>query len=175
MKPITLLPLTWLMVVLNLSAQDYTKPPEIVANHNATVVTSDVFRWDMGKKQGVFTGNVVTVAEDFKMKADEMTVFFSEGAEGKPERILARGNVTIEQSDRIAKSNQAEYIVLEDKMVLTGSPDITQKTGNHITGSTITIYRNANRMEVDGRSRMVLYSDAGTPGPTGSSPSPPAK
>jgi lipopolysaccharide export system protein LptA len=141
------------------SAQEATKPAELSTNPNATVVTSEVFRLDMSKKQGVFTGNVLVIAQDFKLKASEITVFFASAGEGKIERLVARGGVEIEQSDRTAKSNQAEYMVPEDKMILTGSPEITQKSGNRLTGSTITIYRSSNRMDVDGRSRVVLYNE----------------
>jgi lipopolysaccharide export system protein LptA len=153
----------WLSAVGTLFAQDYVKPPELATNPNATVITSDVFRLDMVKKEGIFTTNVQVVAQDFRMKADEITVFFAAGTDGKIDHLLATGNVVIEQPDRTAKANQAEYGVAEDKMVLTGSPDILQKGGNHITGTTITIYRSTNRMEVDGRSRMVLFSDLSSP------------
>ena len=170
MKPIKLVCLIWLIATCLLSAQDYLRPPELDSNPGATVITSDVFRLDMSKKQGVFTGNVQVVSQDFKMKSDEMTVYFAAGTDGKIDHLLATGNVVIEQPERTAKANQAEYTVADDKMLLSGTPDILQKGGNHITGSTITIYRSTNRMEVDGRSRMVLFNDV-----SGSTTAPSAK
>jgi lipopolysaccharide export system protein LptA len=154
---------SFIALVANLSAQEVGKPAEISANPGATVVTSEVFRLDMAQKQGVFTGNVLVVANDFKLKATEITVFFAADGSNKIERLVARGAVEIEQSDRNAKSNQAEYLVAQDKMILSGSPEITQRGGNRLTGSTITIYRSSNRMEVDGRSRVVLYNELSAP------------
>ncbi|CAF0694000.1 LptA/OstA family protein [Candidatus Methylacidithermus pantelleriae] len=132
--------------------------PELKTNPNATVITSEAFQLDMGKHEGLFTGNVLLMGNNLRMKSSDLTVYFD--ASGKQvERLVARGNVEIEQGNRVARASQAEYIVSEDKLVLTGSPELVQDK-NRLTGSTITIYRSSDRMEVDGRSRVVL-SDVG--------------
>jgi lipopolysaccharide transport protein LptA len=122
-----------------------------------TVVTSDQFKLDMGKKEGVFTGSVTVKSSDFELKASEMVVYFAADS-SKVERLIARGNVTIEQEKRTARANEAEYSVASDKIVLTGSPEVTQEK-NKIVGTTITIYRTDNRMQVDGRTKMVLFEE----------------
>jgi len=124
----------------------------------STVVTSDTFRLDLGQHQGVFTDNVIVTSKDFRMTAHEMTVFFAQGGGNKVERLLARGDVQIDTDGRQAKAMQAEYVVADDTLVLTGSPEMVQDKDT-ITGTKITLYRGSNRMEVEGRSHVVLSQD----------------
>jgi len=128
----------------------------------STVVTSDLFRLNLGEHQGVFTEHVVVSSPSFHMTTQEMTVFFSQTDGNKVERMLARGEVRIETDGREAKAAQAEYTVADDRLVLTGSPQITQGK-DIITGTKIILYRRTNRLEVEGRSRVVL-SDIGMSG-----------
>lgn len=150
-----------LLLVTGWSRAEDAPATSAPASPGNTTVTSEQFSLDMGKvpKQGFFTGNVLVAGTDFKMTADEMTVFFAE-KDNKVEHLIARGNVQIEQPDRTAKANQAEYTVADDKIVLTGSPEVVQNK-NRVSGTKITIYRSSNRMETDGRSRVVLYEDLG--------------
>lgn len=153
---------TWSLSPLH--AQTAAKPAATDAKASApTVVTSDVFKMDMPGHQGLFTGNVLVTATDFKLKAREMQVFFDEG--NKIKRMIARGNVEIDATDKQTKSGQAEYIIAENKLILTESPQVLQNR-NTVTGTTITIYRDTNRMDVDGRSRVLLYES----GPTEANP-----
>lgn len=159
MKPTLLLIALLAAFGLNpVAAQTAAKPAATDAK-SPTVVTSDIFKMDMASKQGVFTGNVLVSGNDFKLKAREMQVFFDEG--NKIKRMIARGNVEIDQTDRQTKSGQAEYIIAENKLVLTESPQVLQNK-NTVTGTTITIYRDTNRMDVDGRSRVLLYESGPT-------------
>jgi lipopolysaccharide export system protein LptA len=119
-----------------------------------TTVTSDQFKLDMPNKQGLFTGNVVVIGANFKMRSREMTVYFNETNQVK--KLVARGNVEIEQPDRTGKAGQLEYTTSDAKMVLTESPQVTQNR-NTVTGNIITIFKDSNRMDVDGRSRVILY------------------
>lgn len=134
----------------------------VVANkndkpENQTTVTSEQFKLDMNRREGLFVGNVQLIAPNFKLRAPEMSVVFSE-KDNKIERMIARGGVEIEQTDRIAKSSQVEYIVAEDKIIMTGAPEVVQNK-NKITGTTITIFRRDNRMDIDGRSRILIFDD----------------
>jgi lipopolysaccharide export system protein LptA len=122
-----------------------------------TVVTSEQFKLDMAKKEGVFTGNVEVKSRDFTLKSSEIVVYFAASG-GKVERLVARGNVTIDQDNRTAKANQAEYNVAEDKIILSGAPEVIQNK-NKVAGTTITIYRGDNRMQVEGRTKMTLFEE----------------
>ncbi len=134
---------------------------EAVPADTSTVVTSDTFRLDLAQHQGVFTDNVVVTSKDFHMTAHEMTVFFSQTGGNKVERMLARGDVQIDTDGRQAKAAQAEYVVAGDTLVLTGTPEMIQDKDT-ITGTKITLYRGSNRMEVEGRSHVVLSQDTMT-------------
>lgn len=155
----TLLLLTlvaWSLSPLSAQTTPAPKPADAKAA-TPTVVTSDVFKMDMPGKQGFFSGNVLVTGADFKLKAREMQVFFDDNS--KIKRMIARGSVEIEQTDRQTKSGQAEYIIAENKLILTESPQVLQNR-NTVTGNTITIYRDTNRMDVDGRSRVLLYESS---------------
>ncbi|CCG91687.1 hypothetical protein A7K93_07275 [Candidatus Methylacidiphilum fumarolicum] len=130
-------------------------PPELLSNPDATVVTSNTFRMDQNNHQGFFSGNVITIANNFKMRSNEMTVFFDEsGSEIK--RLIAKGDAVLIQEKRTAKASQMEYIVPEDKLILTGNPEVIEENKDHVTGNVITIFRNTNQMFVDGHSRVIL-------------------
>ncbi|SDU08968.1 lipopolysaccharide export system protein LptA [Verrucomicrobium sp. GAS474] len=142
-----------LFLGLTLPAVSQTAPEE-------TTVNADSCRFDMGQKQAVFTTNVSVTSKGFSLKTKELTVFFSKSPGGKVERMLARGDVDIVSDGRAAKAAQAEYIAEDDRLILTGSPQVTQGK-DVITGTTITLYRGSNRMEVEGRSRLVIGQDFG--------------
>ncbi len=174
-----LLALSWALASLALPAparaqEAVTGAPSAATPDDATVITADSFRLDQGTRQGVFTGSVVVSSKNFRMQSRELTVFFGSGApaagtggtvaagSNKVQRLLARGDVVIVSQDRNASAVQADYDVASDKMVLTGAPQITQGKDT-ITGTTITLFRSSSKMEVDGRSRVVL--NGGFPAP----------
>jgi lipopolysaccharide export system protein LptA len=141
MKPI--LPILFLALFASVaSAQTEDK---------TTTVTSDVFRLDLAKHEGTFTGNVRVQDPKFDLTADEMTIYFDK--ENKFERMVAKGTVVIKQSDKTATSRQAEYLVNDKKIILTGDPVVTQNQ-NKLTGSSIVIYQETGRMEVEGRTKF---------------------
>jgi lipopolysaccharide export system protein LptA len=116
-----------------------------------TTVTSDVFRLDLEKHEGTFTGNVRVQDPKFDLTSDEMVIYFDK--DNKFQRMVAKGNVVIKQSDKTSTSRQAEYIVAEKKIVLTGDPVVTQNQ-NKLTGASIVIYQDTGRMEVEGRTKF---------------------
>ncbi|GAB4249054.1 MAG: hypothetical protein OHK005_15740 [Candidatus Methylacidiphilales bacterium] len=120
----------------------------------ATIITSDMFQLDTSENQGTFTGNVKVVDPNFELSADELVIFFSEG--NQLERLVARGNVNIRQGNRASLSRQAEYLIAEKKITLTGDPTVTEGR-NQITGTKITIYQDREKMDVEGRSRVQFF------------------
>jgi lipopolysaccharide export system protein LptA len=149
-----LLFLTLLIAPLGLFAQ---ATPDSAKDAKPTTINSDQLRLDFGQHQGVFSGNVTVSGTDFELKATELTIFMG-GAQNKIERMIARGKVSITQPERTATADEVEYTVSTDRIFLTGTPVVTQNR-NRITGNTIALYRGSNRMEVDGRSKVVIYDD----------------
>jgi len=76
---------------------------------------------------------------------------------------VATGNVIINQPDRVTNCGRADYFHDEDKFILTDSP-IIHDHQNTVAGPKIIIYRTSQKMEVEGRSNVVLGPNSlGTP------------
>jgi lipopolysaccharide export system protein LptA len=146
-----------------------SKPRE---QNSPTTVTSRTLDADLVKHIAIFRGSVVVKDDAFQMVADEMTVFFNDKSNGV-DKILARGRVKIDQQDKVATANEAEYFVADAKILLRGSPRVTQQGGNTLEGEVITFYRNVNRVQVDGRTTLVI-DDPGKVGNFSPMPAAPA-
>ncbi|MEM9399025.1 MAG: lipopolysaccharide transport periplasmic protein LptA [Verrucomicrobiota bacterium] len=119
-----------------------------------TTITSDNFKLDLAEKQGVFSGKVVVVHPRFELKAEEIIVFFTDG--NKISRMLAKGNVKIDQVDKSSESREAEYFVTDKKIILSGNPVVMQGE-NQVSGNTITLFPDSDKMEVEGRSKVQFF------------------
>jgi lipopolysaccharide export system protein LptA len=120
----------------------------------ATTITSDTLSLDLSKKEGIFSGSVKAVDPKFELAADELIIYFD--GDNKPERLVAKGNVTIRQTDKTSSSRQAEYIVAERKIVLTGNPVVSQGA-NRVSGNTITIFQDSEQMKVEGGRTTAIF------------------
>jgi lipopolysaccharide export system protein LptA len=121
----------------------------------SATVSSDSFKLDLQNKQGLFSGKVHVQDPRFELDAEEMIVFFTK--DDKLERLVAKGKVRIKHGqDRSAVCKEAEYIIAEKKIKLTGDPVVSQGE-NRLTGNAIVIYPDTDRMEVDGRSKVQFF------------------
>jgi lipopolysaccharide export system protein LptA len=69
------------------------------------------------------------------------------------DRIVAHGNVVIQQPNRRATGQDLVYTVADDKFVLTGGPpSIFDAEHGQITGDSLTFYKRDDRVLVEGRS-----------------------
>ncbi|MEM6884540.1 MAG: LptA/OstA family protein [Verrucomicrobiota bacterium] len=144
------------LIVALLPAESLAQESEGVKDEG-TVITSNRFRLDLSKKEGVFAGGVRVVDPDFELTAEELIAYFDEN--NQVERLVARGKVEIQQgAERSATCREAEYSVSEKSLKLNGDPVVTQD-GNEITGTVIKIYPDGDRMEVDGRSKVEFFLD----------------
>lgn len=116
-----------------------------------TNISSDSFQLDLSKREGIFSGNVEVTSARFNLKAKELVMFL--GEDSKPERFVARGDVSIQSGDRAAIARQAEYDLIEKKITLTGDPAVKQG-GNRVSGNSIIIYPENDRMDVIGRTSL---------------------
>jgi lipopolysaccharide transport protein LptA len=126
-----------------------TPPPP-----GSTVITSDELHSDQQNHVSIFTGNVVTVGQNFRMTCQEMTVNFTN--DNKVDTIIATGDVIITQPDRVTHCGRAEYFKDDDKFDLTESPVILDHK-NTVSGPEIIIFRTTQKMIVQGgRSRTII-------------------
>lgn len=66
------------------------------------------------------------------------------------DRVIARGNVVVEQGARKGVAEQAEYTASDGKFVLSGgSPTVTDGSSNSATGSSLTFYVASDTILVD--------------------------
>ena len=112
-------------------------------------IRSDSLEADDAKRQVRFLGNVVARQGDLTIYAQEVAIFYAEGA-GEIDRIEAYGDVRIVQGDKVATGRQGVFFNREGKIVLTGSPRLNQGE-NHITGAEVTVFLNEERSVVRGQ------------------------
>jgi lipopolysaccharide export system protein LptA len=106
-----------------------------------------------------FEGNVVAKQGDVTLSAERL---FAEYARGKGiiEKIIAEGNVRVNQEDKEARAARAVFYNLEQRVDLSGGADLTQG-GNTVKGESVTIYLRENRSVITGgeggRVKAVLH------------------
>ncbi|MBN1269021.1 MAG: hypothetical protein JXB04_05495 [Kiritimatiellae bacterium] len=128
------------------------------AGSHLTVITSDKLTFDYRKQFALFEGHVVVIDPEMKLAADTMTVRF--GNDERVESIVAEGSVRIEQEDKTAWAGHATYDVASGKMTLEQEPRV-QRGKDLLTGTTITFWRDENRMICEPQARLVIYPQEG--------------
>ena len=154
--------------------------PLFVFSHdisNSTIITSDRLEMTQGETQNhfLFYDNVTVVSQNFKATSNLLEVFsareeetsksdtdMSSGAVkvGAIKKIIAIGNVVINQKGRHATAGKAIILPDEEKIILTENPVVTDDQGT-VTGFRMTLLRGQNRAVVEGgpkgeRSTVVL-------------------
>jgi lipopolysaccharide export system protein LptA len=145
------------------------------------IITSQSLVFKNQENSAVFEGKVVLTKGEFVMHADQMVVHFEGGsvgavspkggkAGGQSARpvapdlptfgnravslIDATGNVVMEQGKKKAKSKKALYYQRDEKLVLTGDPEVWEQ-GYRVTGVKMTMLLKEDRSIVEG-SRVVI-------------------
>ena len=121
-------------------------------------ITSDRMEADNRNRTVNFLGNVVAKREDMVIFSDRISTFYTKP--GKIKKIIARGNVKINQHARIATCQEATFFQPSQKIVLTGKPKVWQ--GNNIvSGEKIIIFLNEDRIDIEGgkqnRVNAIIY------------------
>ncbi|NJD62874.1 MAG: lipopolysaccharide transport periplasmic protein LptA [Deltaproteobacteria bacterium] len=111
-------------------------------------ITADRLSADSVKQSVSFEGNVIAKQGDVTLYADRLFAEYSRGA-GAIEKIIAEGNVRVNQQDREARAARAVFYNLEQRIVLSGGADLVQG-GNTLKGETVTIYLRENRSVITG-------------------------
>ena len=125
-------------------------------------VTSSRLTYVDAERRIRFEADVSAKAVDFSVLAHRMDVFLkargekptNEAVEGgsQLERIVAEGNVRIDQTTRHAQGDRLTYTAADDKFVLSGGPpSIFDAEHGKITGVSLTLFRSDDRVLVEGR------------------------
>jgi lipopolysaccharide export system protein LptA len=110
----------------------------MVAEDNNTLIT--------------FKDSVVAKKGDITLYSDTLVVHY--GKQRKVKKIIARGNVTLNQGDKEIKSENAEYFPDDEKVVFTGNP-VFHENNNIVSGSKITYLITSEKSIVED-SRVIL-------------------
>lgn len=122
-------------------------------------VTADKLTYVDSERKAVFSGRVVTRVDDSTINGDTVQVFLTargSQAGSKPasqlDRIVAQGDIQIQQPNRRATASQAVYTAQAEKFVLTGSPghrpSIFDAEHGQISGDSLTFFTHDDRVLV---------------------------
>ncbi len=120
-------------------------------------VTSDRLSYVDSERKAVFSGNVKVHSQDTNIASDSVQVFLlaqknqtETGSASQLERIVAQGDVQIQQGTRRAVGAQLIYTAAEEKMVLTGTsghaPRIFDAERGQISGDSLTFFTHDGRV-----------------------------
>jgi lipopolysaccharide transport protein LptA len=124
-----------------------------------TVITSAKLEMDNDGNHAwfVFSGEVRLTGNNLVMTCDRLEIRASRVADldapigqlGRIRRIIATGNVIIEQEGRRATAGRAEVLPLEDRIVVTENPVLTDNQGT-VSGERMVFLRGERRAIVEG-------------------------
>lgn len=96
----------------------------------------------------VFRGNVMARQKDIVIYSDSLEAMIQEGGKGI-EKVVAGGNVKIQQGVRVASCQKAVFYNRDQRVVMTGDPKVWEG-GNMVSGEEIVFDIEKNRIEVRG-------------------------
>jgi lipopolysaccharide export system protein LptA len=159
MKTLALALLAGTVLASSVSAKE--NPLKSRRNSDPIEVTSDTLEVFQEENRAVFTGHVVAIQKDVRLKADQMTVFYRAQEEAKPgskekpkteakkatteeeknaiEKIEATGSVFLSTPEETASGAKGTYdvenntIYLDNNVVLTRGQNVLK--GEHLTYS----------------------------------------
>jgi len=146
----------------SLAAEEPSEPINIEANRMVSQENNNSV---------VFLGNVDARQGKVTIRADEMTVFYSEKKTGQDkttsqmERLTCKNNVKITQGDWLGTGDRMDYTAKERRVILTGNAKAWQGQ-NMVAGKTIIYYLDEKRSVVEqdeatkGRVRAVLHPES---------------
>ncbi len=122
----------------------------------------------------VFIGNVDASQGEVTIRADEMTVYYTQNDKtqgnnqsSKVKKLICRGNVEVTQGDWVGTGNRMDYFARDRKVILSGDAKAWQGQ-NMVSGKSITYYLDDKRSIVEqdkskpGRVKAVIHPDSDT-------------
>jgi lipopolysaccharide export system protein LptA len=111
-------------------------------------ITSDKVEAYWKENLIIFKGNVIARQKDIVIYADSVEAVIIEDGKGI-EKVIAGGNVKIQQGLRVANCQKAIFYNVEQKVVMTGEPKVLEG-GNIVSGDEIIFDIEKDRVEVKG-------------------------
>ena len=149
-----------LMVTIILLGASPQKGPGLREQKGPIHITSDRMEADYGNRIITFTGSVVAKKGEFTLQSRVLRVFLEKEGEGI-ERLVAEGEVHIDQGERRAVCSKATYYYKEGKVVLEGHPMVWQGD-DRLRGWKIVFFVNEDKAIAEGkgeeRVRLTIVS-----------------
>jgi lipopolysaccharide export system protein LptA len=131
------------------------------SQNGPVTITSLHLTYTDAEREAHYEGKVVAEGTGFHATANEMNIYFSSRGQsdankilnsaGRLERMMASGNVFIQEPERHAVGQKLVYTASDDKFVLTGgSPSIFDAERGRITGDSLTFFKADDRVLVVG-------------------------
>jgi lipopolysaccharide export system protein LptA len=111
-------------------------------------ITSQRLEAEYERKLITFIGDVVARQEEFTLYADRLLLFLTDKVE-EIDKIVARGNVHMEQGTRKATCREAIYYHREGRLVLQGEP-VVREGDNWVKGKRIIYYIEEQKSVAEG-------------------------
>jgi lipopolysaccharide export system protein LptA len=105
-------------------------------NNTPIAISSDSFQADLNGKTGTWSGNVVVVQGDTKMRSNSVRV---STVNGKADKVFATGNVVVDSpASGTATGDNGIYSVVPRTVVMTGNV-VLKKGKDVLRGSQLTV------------------------------------
>jgi lipopolysaccharide export system protein LptA len=119
-------------------------------------VLADRLAYVDAERKATFSGNVLARSADMTTSAESIQLLLlPAGGPGSNQldKMIAQGDVRVQQPNRKASGNQLAYTAQEGKLVMTGTkasrPSIFDAEKGQITGDSLTFYIHDDRVLVD--------------------------
>ena len=113
----------------------------LMGKHDANApinISADKFVADSNAKTGTWTGNVVLIQGDMRMRANAVRLNVV-GKENKPDKVFANGNVVVDSPNSgVVTGDNGIYDVVAHTVTMTGKVVLT-KQKNVMRGSQLTV------------------------------------
>jgi len=147
--------------------------PMMAAEKQAPIqVEADHMLSDQNNSSVFFSGKVEAKQDEILINSDEMTVYYKSGEQAKGDdkgmdvqRILAKGNVEITETEWVATGDEAEYFTDLRKVIITGNTKVWQDN-NLVTGDKFIMYLDEGKSIVERskkegeRVKVFFYPDS---------------
>jgi lipopolysaccharide export system protein LptA len=125
-------------------------------------ITSARLTYTDDQRRAEFEGGVTARGADVTVTADHVDAYLAPRSQNLPtqslkgqgrlDRLVAQGNVVVQEPGRKATGNQLVYTVADDKFVLSGgTPSIFDAERGKIRGDLLTFFRHDDRVLVEGK------------------------
>jgi len=144
------------LLITFLAFNSWAQEEEAKPSTSPVKITADHMEADKKKGTVVFSGNVVVRQDEGIIMSKRLTVYYNE--QNEMEKIIAEGDVRINQKDRVGTCQLATYR-LEDKSIVMEKEPRIWRGGDVVEGETITVFMDSDRMIVEGGARAVIHKN----------------